>query len=459
MAASLLAVASCTSTAPTQDDTSARLRLNILDALSPVSAPVGTWLPLSLAAIQTGDAPAKIWAAGRSKAPAKVDQRAMRTASISKLAVAYGAMALVEQGVLDLDEDISVYLGWSLRHPDYPAKPITVRQLLSHQSSLVDGGAYQFGLSVQLEDVLADPRYFLAGQGPGDYFTYSNIGYGVLATVMEAATQTRFDILMDQLVFVPAGLDIGFNWHSVSLSKQAQALPIGRYGVDVKQVKTKPIILIETLEAPDFEPKLAQELAKKAQQEQGEGRDNVPDAKLKDEFILIFKDADPILPEPTRTALEQYVPGTNATIFSPQGGLRASLQDVVKLGEILRRSGKIGSTRILKAGTVKRMKRPQWRLNKAASNGDDYGGLMTSFGLGVQIYEPNEDCFEAKRKRYYGHFGEAHGLLGGLLVDPKSDQSFVYLLPYTPVKLSAALSTCSGLYQWEEQFLKTALAP
>src|SRR5436190_22947897 len=61
-----------------------------------------------------------------------------RIASISKLAVAIGVMRLVEQGRLDLDRDVSFYLGWPLRNPAFPDQPITLRLLLSHRSSLKD---------------------------------------------------------------------------------------------------------------------------------------------------------------------------------------------------------------------------------------------------------------------------------------------------------------------------------
>lgn len=449
-----LALSGCASSGPTSEDATARQQLTVLEALTPVSQPVEDWLPLSLAAIQTGDAEPKVWATGRSKVPARPGQIAMRVASISKLAVAYGAMALVERDVLDLDEDVSTYLGWSLRHPDYPDAAITARHLLSHQASLVDGRSYQAELPTTLQDMMADERFYLAGKSPGQHFTYSNIGYGVLATVMEAASGKRFDLLMDELVFTPAGLDIGFNWHGVSLSRQAQALPIGRFGTKLGSNAGKPVISIETLEEPENSEET---LVEKEEGAEDSGEDAAQDEG--DDVIIIAVDGDPIAPQPTRLVLTTYVPGTNATIFSPQGGLRASITDVARLGELLRTNGKIGGKRVLESATVKRMLKAQWTLNDDQSNGDPYGGLMTAYGLGVQIYEPNQECFETKRRRYYGHFGEAYGLLGGVLVDKKEDRVSAYLMPYTPDGVSKYLSDCSGLYVWEEQFLKTAFAP
>ena len=58
----------------------------------------------------------------------------VRVASISKLVVAVAVWRLVEQGKLDLDSDVSRYLGWQLRHPAHPETPVTLRQLLSHRS-------------------------------------------------------------------------------------------------------------------------------------------------------------------------------------------------------------------------------------------------------------------------------------------------------------------------------------
>src|SRR4029453_8544207 len=48
----------------------------------------------------------------------------VRVASVSKLVVAMGVMKLVEQGKLDLNRDVSSYLGWQLRNPSFPGQPI-----------------------------------------------------------------------------------------------------------------------------------------------------------------------------------------------------------------------------------------------------------------------------------------------------------------------------------------------
>ena len=60
----------------------------------------------------------------------------IRCASISKVFVGMTAMLLREDGLLDLDGDISPYWGVTARNPRYPEIPITFRSLMSHTSSI-----------------------------------------------------------------------------------------------------------------------------------------------------------------------------------------------------------------------------------------------------------------------------------------------------------------------------------
>lgn len=51
-------------------------------------------------------------------------------------------MQLVEQNLLDLNTDISTILGFNVRNPNYPNTAITVKMLLSHTSSIINGSTY-----------------------------------------------------------------------------------------------------------------------------------------------------------------------------------------------------------------------------------------------------------------------------------------------------------------------------
>ncbi|MEM7570399.1 MAG: serine hydrolase, partial [Pseudomonadota bacterium] len=184
-------LAACASSAPTQNDGAARTQLTILEAIAPVDAPVEESLPLSVVAIKEGSGAPQTWVAGRGKVPPQAASRPMRVASISKLAVAIVAMSLVEEGTLDLDQDISEILGWTLRHKLHPDVAITARMLLSHQSGLSDGADYQIALPATLQQLMSDERFYELPYAPGTYFKYANINYGVLGTVMEAVSGER----------------------------------------------------------------------------------------------------------------------------------------------------------------------------------------------------------------------------------------------------------------------------
>ncbi|MCW1401270.1 beta-lactamase family protein [Novosphingobium sp. MW5] len=140
----------------------------------------------------------------------------VRIASISKLVTAMGVMRLVDQGTLDLDRDVSDYLGWKLRHPNFPDKTITLRLLLSHQSGLLDGpDLYIIPLGMTLRERLSDPRVWDKEHEPGSgWFHYTNLNFPVVASVMEKATGERFDKLMARLVLKPLKVDACFNWGS-----------------------------------------------------------------------------------------------------------------------------------------------------------------------------------------------------------------------------------------------------
>ena len=133
-------------------------------------------------------------------------------------------MRLVEQGKLDLDEDVSGHLGWTLRNPAFPDRPITLRLLLSHRSSLRDGISYALPLGTTVQQAVAAPEAWDQEHPPGSFFRYSNLGFPVVASVMEQATGERFDRLMERLVLKPLELDACFNWTTCADAAIARAV-------------------------------------------------------------------------------------------------------------------------------------------------------------------------------------------------------------------------------------------
>ena len=100
----------------------------------------------------------------------------VRVASISKAVVAIGVMRLVEQGRLDLDGDVSRWLGWQLRNPAFPDAKVTLRQLLSHTSGIDDAAGYRLPLGKSLQ---AEVPAHWAAAPPGTRFSYAIVEIGI----------------------------------------------------------------------------------------------------------------------------------------------------------------------------------------------------------------------------------------------------------------------------------------
>ncbi|MEO1189281.1 MAG: serine hydrolase, partial [Pseudomonadota bacterium] len=123
--------------------------------------------------------------------------------------------------------------------------------------------------------------------------------------------------------------------------------------------------------------------------------------------------------------LRDYTPGTNGTLFSPQGGLRANLMDLATI-----------------AGRLKyapELTRQIWRLNVTEANGVHDERYFTRFGTGVQIHPADESLWPGYE--LWGHPGEAYGLYSGAWYVPELEISFAYAVtgtPETPPARSAA---------------------
>lgn len=298
----------------------------------------------------------------------------VRIASISKLAVAVGVMRLVEQGKLDLDRDVSDYLGWRLRNPAFPDRPITLRLLMSHRSSLKDDIEYwAIPLGATLEQTLANPVAFDATHAPGSYFRYSNLGFPVIASVMEKASGERFDRLMHRLVLQPLGLDACFNWTTCSDAAIARAVVL-----------------------------------------------YAPDGTVRRDDLQGRRPDCPVL-APAGCDLAAYRLGDNGALFSPQGGLRVSVRDLSVVGRMLMAGGMHARERILSQASVTALTSPAWTFD--GGNGETEGGFYCAYGLAVQLIPTaqggcRDDLF-GRGRRMWGHAGDAYGLRSGLWIDPR----------------------------------------
>lgn len=136
-----------------------------------------------------------------------------RVASVSKLVMSFAALSLAQDGLLDLDADVSAPLGYPVRSPHAPHAPVTARMLLTHTSGIVDGPRYgtrgmQPGCT--LRELLDDPGNWRAG-APGDSFCYSNLGAGAMGVLIERAAGAPFDDVLAARVFRPLGIRASYD--------------------------------------------------------------------------------------------------------------------------------------------------------------------------------------------------------------------------------------------------------
>lgn len=333
------------------------------------------------------------WAQGQADPAtgrrATIDDPA-RIASISKLVVAIGVMRMVEQGKLDLDRDVARYLGWTLRNPAFPDRPITLRQLLSHTSSLRDGDdAYVIPLGRSLKQALADPAVWDAAHGPGDgYFAYSNFNFPVIASVMEMASGERFDLLMKRLVLGPMNLDACFNWPTCSDAAIARAVVLTQDGKPVRD-------------------------------DLGGKRPPCP---------VFVREGQPC-------DLDRWRLGDNGALFSPQGGLRISARDLARVGRLLLGGGTIDGVQILSPASVETMLAPAWRFDgRNGSRGGESEGVC-SYGLAVRQLSTGLACAddpEGQGHAWLGHAGDAYGLRSGLWIDRSRGVGIAYFVTGLP---------------------------
>ena len=142
-----------------------------------------------------------------------------QVASLGKWITAWGVMALVEDGVVDLDRPVSDYLTrWALPDGQFDNSAVTVRLLLSHTAGLGDGLGYDGFAQPEslqsLEDSLTRALDASPGNSgvvkvdadPGSQWSYSGGGYTILQLLIEETSGQPFADFMSKRMFQPLGM-------------------------------------------------------------------------------------------------------------------------------------------------------------------------------------------------------------------------------------------------------------
>lgn len=179
-------------------------------------------------------------------------------ASVSKTLVGISLLKAQELGKLNLDDPIEKYLPFRVVNPRFPNEKITIRQLATHTSSIMDneyylsknyilkpgqkleGAKLRFDdeqvfnppdsavtLETFLENTLTPGGKWSAGSftehKPGAMYEYSNTGTALAAFIVERATGMAFDVFTETHILRPLKMEAsGWSFADVDFSRYSK---------------------------------------------------------------------------------------------------------------------------------------------------------------------------------------------------------------------------------------------
>ena len=140
-------------------------------------------------------------------------------ASITKMFTASAVMLLVRDGRLGLDDEYMKYF------PDYPYPGVTIRHLLTHTSGMPEDFDTEDWVAPVLEKEHRIPSCgeiirFIRESGealdcaPGERFEYTDVGYCLLANLVEKLSGVGFEDFLRKNIFEPAGMKDSAIYHT-----------------------------------------------------------------------------------------------------------------------------------------------------------------------------------------------------------------------------------------------------
>lgn len=123
------------------------------------------------------------------------------TGSITKQFTAAAILKLESAGRLSVDDSISKYF------PDVPAdkRTITIHRLLTHTAGFpgaIGDDLERVGRNEYVRRALSTKLLF----EPGSRYEYSNVGYSLLAGIVELVSGKSYETFLRETLFVPAGM-------------------------------------------------------------------------------------------------------------------------------------------------------------------------------------------------------------------------------------------------------------
>ena len=146
----------------------------------------------------------------KKKEPVVANETLFRIASISKLLTATAVMQLVEEGKLDLGEDVNAYLDDFEVPNTYPGRPVTLRHLLTHTAGFEEhftGSGARNAASVEPLGEYVATQMPARVRPPGEVMAYSNYGVALAGHVVEEVSGVPFERYIEENVLDPLGME------------------------------------------------------------------------------------------------------------------------------------------------------------------------------------------------------------------------------------------------------------
>lgn len=175
--------------------------------------------------------------------------------SVAKTVLGIALLKAQELGKLNIDDPINNYLSFKVVNPNYPNVPITIKQLATHTSSIIDEQENYLRAFILENDVIdkkeevafghfqkSDKRISLSNflqaclskdgkwytpemfseKKPGENFEYTNFGADLCGLVIEQATGMSYADFAEKYVFTPLKMhDSGWTIKDVDALKRS----------------------------------------------------------------------------------------------------------------------------------------------------------------------------------------------------------------------------------------------
>ena len=144
------------------------------------------------------------------KVPVVADETLFRIASISKLFTATAVMQLVEEGKLDLDEDVNAYLDDVEVPNTYPGRPVTLRHLLTHTAGFEEhftGSGARNAADVEPLGEYVATQMPARVRPPGEVTAYSNYGMSLAGYIVQDVSGMPYERYVEENILAPLGME------------------------------------------------------------------------------------------------------------------------------------------------------------------------------------------------------------------------------------------------------------